>query len=176
MGIVPAISCTASEPASAMESRRRSIPGNSIPDAMRRPAAPESMIAGSSSEPCAAMKLHIFSAMRCWPHATATTPSITPLKNSDHSVHSPNVTPPAKVMKQTVMLLVMIPVDACGFAVRMRSVHILWCSISSIICGLMKECWKSGRRVAISAPSNAPKMKSAVAMLTYLPSRRRSRG
>ena len=82
MGITPTSSCTASLPPTASESRRDNGPGNSSACAIRNPAPPAIKMAGNSSTPWGATKLH--RGMLIWfsPHATPITPSITPLKKS----------------------------------------------------------------------------------------------
>jgi len=79
IGMVPTSSRTASAPASASASRRASTPGNSSPCAMRSPAPPAMKMAGSSSTPCGATKLHSCRLMPLIQHAAPITPSSSPL-------------------------------------------------------------------------------------------------
>jgi len=57
-GIMPLTSRVASMPPRATDSFQRSAPGKSMAWPRRNPAPPAIMIEGSSSEPCAATKLH----------------------------------------------------------------------------------------------------------------------
>ena len=63
------------------------------------------------------------------------TPSSMPLLNSEKSVSRPKVMPPAKVMKLTVRLLVMMALVAMGATLTTDSVHISWRSMVAIISG-----------------------------------------
>ena len=58
IGITPDTSRVASMPPRATDSFQRYPPGNSIARPMRNPAPPAIMIAGNSSDPCGATKLH----------------------------------------------------------------------------------------------------------------------
>ena len=55
----------------------------------------------------------------------------------------------------------MIALEACGFAVRIESVHISWCSILLIISGPSIACIKAGRVSVTSDPSSAPPRNSS---------------
>ena len=71
------------------------------------------------------------------------------------------------------MLLVMMRLDSCGFAVRIESVHIWWCSILSTICGPSMACMNCGRATVSSVPSSAPARKIASAAVVYGSRRRK---
>jgi len=63
------------------------------------------------------------------------TPISTPLKTIMYTVPSPKLMPQANAMKVTLMLLVMMKLEARGLTATTDSVHILWRSMVSIICG-----------------------------------------
>src|ERR1035438_1147185 len=81
MGMIPETRRVASRPPCATESFQRSPPGKSRAWPRRNPAPPAMRMAGSSSEPWAATKLHSSSDMSYWWQAAPMTPSIMPLKN-----------------------------------------------------------------------------------------------
>ena len=94
--------------------------------------------------------------MPCCAQATPITPSKRPLKNMDQMEKSPNTMPPAKAIKQTERLFVMMALLASGSTPTIDSVHILWCSMVSTICGPSMWRMNSGRASVSTVPSVPP--------------------
>jgi hypothetical protein len=114
---------------------------------------------GSSSAPCDATKLHRSSAIRACAHAVPTAPSCSPLKNSKYSVPRPASIPPANVINPTLMLFVIIHVEACGPALSRFFVHISCFSIDATSVGPSTIRANAGRLKLSRAPSAAPARK-----------------
>ena len=73
----------------------------------------------------------------------------------------PAVMPLANASSATLMLLVMIALEAIGLMATIECVHISWRSIVSIISGPRIEDLKSGSTDVSAAPSAAEPAKSA---------------
>ena len=159
IGRQPSTSLTASPPAPATASRRGSTPGNSSPCASRRPAPPAMMMAGSvrvaheapQRTPCRRAR-----------RSAPITPSRNPLKPIMYTVPAPAVMPAANVVSATLMLLVMIWLDAIGFMPTIECVHISRRSIVSSISGLSTFVLNSGSsRMRLAPPAaDATKIRS----------------
>ena len=90
-------------------------------------------MAGNSSTPCGATKLHNCSAIPARQVAAPTTPIIRPFSASIHTVPIPAVIPRANVANDTERLLVRIAEAASGLTVTIDCVHIWRFSMDSIM-------------------------------------------
>src|ERR1017187_7366099 len=89
-----------------------------------------------------------------------------PLTYSERKVPKPKTIPPAKEIKQTERLLVMIALEAIGATLTTDSVHIVWRSMVAIISGLTKWRMNSGRAMVSAAPSRPKATETASAAAT----------
>src|SRR6266849_1449785 len=135
MGTDPKKSFALRFPARTSDSARGKAPGNNNPRAIPNPAPPAINIAGNSSTPCGATKLHSDKLIPPCQQVVPTTPISNPFSRIIHSVPIPAVIPSAKVVNDTVKLFVVISLEATGLMVTIESVHILCCSMLSTIRG-----------------------------------------
>jgi len=93
--------------------------------------------------------------MPFWPQAVATTPMLSPLLRQQINSSQAGGDPPAKVRKQTVMLLVMMALEACGLRSGPNQSHLV---VFDGVDHLRPQhgMHKRGASEVISVPSSPP--------------------